>query len=424
MSAQPYRLAYWKVAPDEINYRRFFDVNSLAALRADRDEVFWATHGRILDLLARRGALGLRIDHPDGLLDPKAYLERLQEAFVLAIAQRRYEESSEARSIPWPELEPEIRRQISALFSDAATPPLLYVAVEKILGFDESIPEDWRTAGTSGYDALNRLNGLFVDQASAAEFSKGYQDWIRDRTPYREIARRSKLLILDRSLASELHVLAYQLDRIAMRGRRTRDFTLSGLRQALREVIAAFPVYRSYITRAQVGKQDRALINRSIRLAMRRDPATSHSVFRFLRDVLIERASTPEGQPDDAPTVSDLACKFQQVTAPVTAKGLEDTAFYVYNRLVSLNEVGGEPDRFGVSPQLLHEWNQHRAERFPHAMTALSTHDTKRSEDVRARINVLSEIPGAWFQAVKRWSALNARFRRTSGQARRSRPQR
>ncbi len=411
LSEQPYRLAYWKVAPDEINYRRFFDVNSLAALRADRDEVFWATHRRVLDLLARRGALGLRIDHPDGLLDPKAYLDRLQEAFVIAIAQRRHEESSEARSTPWSDIEPEIRRRVSALFSDASTPPLLYVAVEKILGFDESIPDDWRTAGTSGYDALNRINGLFVDQASAAEFSKRYQEWVRDRTPYRDIARRSKLLILDRSLASELHVLAYQLDRIAMRDRRTRDFTLGGLRQALREVIAAFPVYRSYITRTQVGKQDRALLNRSIRLAMRHDPATSQSLFRFLRDVLVNRANTSEPRPDDAPSVSNVACKFQQVTAPVTAKGLEDTAFYIYNRLVSLNEVGGEPDRFGVSPQLLHEWNKSRAERFPQAMTTLSTHDTKRSEDVRARINVLSEMPEAWFQAVKRWSALNAKFR-------------
>jgi (1->4)-alpha-D-glucan 1-alpha-D-glucosylmutase len=183
------------------------------------------------------------------------------------------------------------------------------------------------------------------------------------------------------------------------------------LRQALREVIAAFPVYRSYTTRAQVGTQDRALINRAIRLAMRRDLATSQSAFRFLRDVLINKVRTPESRPDDAQMVSDLTCKFQQVTAPVTAKGLEDTAFYVYNRLVSLNEVGGEPDRFGVSPQLLHDWNRSRAERFPHALTALSTHDTKRSEDVRARINVLSEVPAAWFQAVKRWSALNARFR-------------
>ena len=201
-------------------------------------------------------------------------------------------------------------------------------------------------------------------------------------------------------------MLAYQLERIALRDRRSRDFTQSALRQALREVIASFPVYRSYITAARVGDHDRLLVDRAVRSAMHRNPVTSRSIFVFLRNVLLGQVEKPETIPEDEPAPADFAGKFQQVTAPVMAKGLEDTTFYVYNRLVSLNEVGGEPVRFGTSPDALHRWNVERAGRFPYALTPLSTHDTKRSEDVRARINVLSEIPDAWFAAVDRWSQL------------------
>jgi (1->4)-alpha-D-glucan 1-alpha-D-glucosylmutase len=411
LESQPYRLAYWRVAPHEINYRRFFDINALAALRTDREEVFRATHALILDFVARQGATGLRIDYPDGLLDPKTYLERLQEAFVLAVARRLHDQGANGKTIPWAEVEPLVRDLIAAQRPDHGKPPRLYVVVEKILGFDEAFPDDWPTHGTSGYDALNRINGLFVDPASAAEFTRRYQDWIGDHTPYREIVRDKKLLILEASLASELHVLAYQLERIAMRGRRSRDFTQSALRHALREVIASFSVYRCYITSSRVGDQDRALVDRAVRSAIRRNPVTSRSTFQFLRNVLLDRVPTPEDLPDHEPAPTDFAGKFQQVTAPVMAKGLEDTTFYVYNPLVSLNEVGGDPNRFGASPDSLHRWNSQRTARFPHALTALSTHDTKRSEDVRARINVLSEIPNEWFEAVARWSALNAKHR-------------
>ena len=219
----------------------------------------------------------------------------------------------------------------------------LYVVVEKILGHDEPFPDDWRTHGTSGYEALNRINGLFVDPASAAEFTRRYHGWIGDQTPYREVVRQKKLLILEVSLASELHVLAYQLERIALRDRRSRDFTQSGLRHVLEQVIASFPVYRCYITAERVSEQDRAIVDRAIRLAMRRNPMTSRAIFRFLRNVLLDRVKRPDDLPADEPEPADFAGKFQQVTAPVMAKGLEDTCFYNYNRLVSLNEVGGIP---------------------------------------------------------------------------------
>jgi (1->4)-alpha-D-glucan 1-alpha-D-glucosylmutase len=407
LSSQPYRLAYWRVAADEINYRRFFDVNSLAALRTDREDVFRATHEKVLDIIAHGDVTGLRIDHPDGLLDPRAYLERLQESFVLAISRRIHEEDETADDVAWDELAPLVCDELARRREAGERLPRLYVVVEKILGYDEAFPDGWIAHGTSGYDALNRINGVFVDTASSDQFTRRYREWIDDSTPYREIVRRNRQLILDVSLASELHVLAYQLERIALRDRRSRDFTQSALRHALREVIASFPVYRSYITHKPVSEQDRALVDRAVRSAMRRNPVTSRSVFLFIRNVLLDRVETPETPVGEEPAPNGFAGKFQQVTAPVMAKGLEDTSFYVYNRLVSLNEVGGEPVRFGLSPAQLHAWNDARANRFPHALTPLSTHDTKRSEDVRARINVLSEMPEAWFQAVERWSALN-----------------
>jgi len=415
LEAQPYRLAFWRVAADEINYRRFFDINALAALRADREEVFRATHRLIFDILVRQGATGLRIDHPDGLLDPLEYLQRLQEALVLATAALRHEASEAAERISWEEVEPVLRERLAA--HDAASSdepgrsPRLYVVVEKILAFDETLPEEWPNHGTSGYEAMNRINGLFVDSSNAARFSRGYEGLIENPTPYRDIIFESKELIMDASLSSELHVLSHQLERIALRDRLSRDFTLNALRGALREVIAAFPVYRSYITENHVGPHDRELVNRAIRQARRRNPLIGRAIFDFQRKVLLERPEVPEDLPEDEPAWADFAGKFQQVTSPVTAKGIEDTAFYIYNRLISLNEVGGEPNRFGTTRDALHKWSAGRASRFPFALTALSTHDTKRSEDVRARINVLSEIPDEWFDAFARWSDLNARHR-------------
>jgi len=415
LGAQPYRLAYWRVASDEINYRRFFDINALAALRADREEVVRATHRLVLDIVARMPSAGLRIDHPDGLLDPQTYLDRLQPALVLAVARKIHEdESAGPDDAPaWAEVEPALREAIARRGGSAAPSPPLYVVVEKILAFDETLPERWATHGTSGYDALNRVNGLFIDTTSEANFTRQYEELIDDATPYRDLVLEKKQLIMDVSLSSELHVLAHQLERIALRDRRARDFTLNALRTALREVIAAFPVYRSYITAEGVSAKDRQLVGRAVGRAKRRNPLLSPAIFDFLSRVLLERPDADATPPEDEPSRADFAGKFQQVTSPVTAKGIEDTTFYIYNRLVSLNEVGGEPDHFGASPASLHKWFARRAEVHPYALTALSTHDTKRSEDVRARIDVLSEIPDEWFDAFVRWTELNLIHHRT-----------
>lgn len=407
LQAQPYRLAYWRVASDEINYRRFFDINALAALRADRWDVVRETHRLIFDILDRMPASGLRIDHPDGLLDPRTYLDRLQSALSLIIAHRLHHGGPQADAIPWDEVAPRLREAIAREAPGHGGPPSLYVVVEKILAFDEALPADWATHGTSGYDALNRMNMLYVDGSSESAFTAAYEELIDDATPYRETVLEKKRLIMDASLASELNVLSHQLERIALRDRRARDFTRSLLRTALREVIAAFPVYRSYITTGEVSADDRQLVGRAVGRARRRNPLIGSAVFDFLTRVLLDRHEGVAPGADDEPSQDDFAGKFQQVTAPVTAKGIEDTTFYVYNRLVSLNEVGGEPDHFGASPTSLHKWFARRASRHPYALSALSTHDTKRSEDVRARLNVLSEIPDDWFDAFVRWTDLN-----------------
>jgi (1->4)-alpha-D-glucan 1-alpha-D-glucosylmutase len=413
LEQQSYRLSYWRVAPDEINYRRFFDVNDLAALSMEREDVFQAAHGLVLRLLAEGKLDGLRIDHPDGLYDPAEYLRRLQEHFVLACARRTFE--AQAAADPdgprWDELEGPLRRLIAdgrPGEGDGAAPPgrPLYVVVEKILASDEPLVETWPVDGTSGYDFLNQVNGLFVDGAHAAAFTRLYADWIQDSTRYPELVYREKRLIMQVSLSSELHMLTHQLDRLAQKSRRSRDYTFNTLRQALREVIACFPVYRSYITDEGAREADRRSIAAAVRRAMARNPLLSRRVFTFIRDLLLLESPESFGAADRAEQ-RRFAGKFQQVTAPVTAKGVEDTAFYVYNRLASLNEVGGDPGRFGARPEAVHAYHRDRQARWPHALSTLSTHDTKRSEDVRARINVLSEIPEEWAACLERWGRLN-----------------
>ena len=367
LARQCYRLSFWRVALDEINYRRFFDVNDLAALSAEREEVFDATHELIFRLIDEGKIDGLRIDHPDGLYDPREYFDRLR---------------------------------------DRASRPL-YVVVEKILGDGEPLPQDWPVAGTTGYEFLNAVNGLFVDSAAEGAFTRLYRDLLDDYDPFVQVVYRSKQLILDTALSGELNALAQQLDRLAQKRRASRDFTLNGLRDALREVIACFPVYRSYIAAAGATDADRAHVELAARRAAARNPMTSPAVFRFVRDTVL--LDCPEGTThEDRAEQLRFAGKFQQVTSPVMAKGLEDTAFYVYNRLVSLNEVGGNPGRFGTRSEALHAFLAARQRNWPRALSPLSTHDTKRSEDVRARINVLSEMPDEWSAAVRRWSEWNA----------------
>jgi (1->4)-alpha-D-glucan 1-alpha-D-glucosylmutase len=406
---QAYRLSYWRVASDEINYRRFFDVNELAALSMERLEVFEATHEFILGQLRGGKVSALRIDHPDGLYDPKQYLDRLQDHFIRGCAHDVFDADPAFRGQDWETVAGPLQEAVTRARSQGREGQLwrpLYTVVEKILGLTEPFPDDWPTNGTSGYTFLNMINGLCVEAASAPAFTQLYQRWTRDETPFAELVYQKKFLILQVALASELHMLGYQLDRLAQLHRRSRDFTLHGLRHALREVIACFPVYRSYISDEGIHETDRRYVQAAINRARFKNPSLSASLFNFVRDMLLLRypeSATEIEQADQRRFVG----KFQQVTAPVMAKGMEDTAFYIYNRLLSLNEVGGAPDRFGVAPEALHRYLMDRQTRWPYTMSATSTHDTKRSEDVRARLNVLSELPAEWEEHLRRWGEWN-----------------
>ncbi|HYV36899.1 MAG TPA: malto-oligosyltrehalose synthase [Gemmataceae bacterium] len=415
LDRQAYRLSFWRVASDEINYRRFFDVNELAALSMEREEVFVDTHKLVLRLLADGALDGLRIDHVDGLYDPQKYLQRLQQSYVLSLAKSIVTSDPSFQELAWETIELALREKIADAVREGQHGPLwrpLYVVVEKILGADESLPEDWSIHGTSGYDFLNYANGLFVNSRNATAFARIYQEWINDDTPFAEWAYQKKSLILHVSLASELQILAYQLDRLAQKNRWSRDYTLNSLRRAVREVIACFPVYRSYINDDGVRDTDRRYVEMAVRFAMTRNPTMSRFIYQFLRDSLLLKYPDTASDQDKAEQ-RHFAGKFQQVSSPVMAKGIEDTAFYTFNRFLSLNEVGGNAERFGLAPEALHRYFQERQSKWPYALSPLSTHDTKRSEDVRARLNVLSEMPDEWREAVTRWSQMNSRLRQT-----------
>lgn len=403
LDLQAYRPCFWRVASDEINYRRFFDVNDLAALSTEREEVFAAVHRRVLAWVGEGALDGLRIDHPDGLFDPKQYLDRLQTHARLSTARSLLDRRPEHYAgATWQAAEGPLRER----FALSPTQPI-YVTVEKILGTGESLPEEWATDGTTGYEFVNVVNGLFVDQGHEQTKSKCYFELTGFGEPFDELVYTSKFHLLQSSLASELHMLAHQLDRIAQAARWSRDFTLNGLRHALREVIACFPVYRSYVNEG-VGENDRLMILRAVARARSRNPLLGRLIFDFIRDTLLlkDPVSGP-ASPEYRAAQRRFAGKFQQVTAPTMAKGLEDTALYVHSRLISLNEVGGDPTRFGRAAADVHRFLEERARRYPGAMSPLSTHDTKRSEDVRARINVLSEMPHAWLAHVSRWMEMN-----------------
>lgn len=409
--AQAYRLAYWRVAAEEINYRRFFDINDLAAIRMERPQVFEATHEMLLRLIAEGSVNGLRIDHPDGLWDPAGYFRNLQCYTLLALARQRWEQEGGEDAEQWQAIKDEVLQRYDAAFradphSLIARP--LYVVAEKILGHGEPLPSDWTVNGTSGYEFLNLVNGLFVDGANAKTFEQIYSTFIQQRTNFNELVLAKKRQVMLIALVSEVNVLAHQLSRLAERNRYVRDFTLNSLTFALREVIACFPIYRTYIANDEVPDQSEQYIHTAINCAKRRHTATDPSIFNFIRDVLLLRY--PEFADEEyRRDQQDWVQKFQQVTGPVMAKGLEDTAFYIYNRLISLNEVGGEPQHFGTSVNEFHRANQERLKNWPHTMLTTSTHDTKRSEDVRARINVLSELPKEWKAALSRWHRLNRR---------------
>ncbi len=410
LDAQAYRLAFWRVAGEEINYRRFFDVNGLAAIRMEEPAVFAEAHRLILALIRDGRASGVRIDHPDGLYAPGAYFRRLQAAHLLErarLAGARLGRPLDAATEPLL-----LDRIFEALEAGRLLARPLYVVAEKIVIAPERLPDAWDVDGTTGYEFLALVNGLFVDPAAERTFDG---IWARVsggvREDFRDVVADKKRLVMSSSMSGEVNMLAHRLSRISEMNRRTRDFTLNELTRALVEFVALFPVYRTYISRrGEVDERDRSLVEQTIARARRRSPMVDPSIYDFLRDVLLQRH--PEGLTDDEKREwLEFTLKLQQVTGPVSAKAVEDTAFYTYARLVSLNEVGSDPRRFGTQAAEVHAMLAERAERSPSSLSATSTHDTKRSEDVRVRIDALSELPGEWRSAVVRWSRMNAAHR-------------
>ncbi len=400
LEAQAYRLAHWRVSAEEINYRRFFDINDLVGVRMENPGVFAATHRLIRRLLANRTIDGLRLDHPDGLFNPAQYLVRLQTLY--AASQCRGPE-------PQGEVgEDGIEREVQAAFPDArsgSSHPLLYVVVEKILEQGEQLPENWAVDGTVGYEFGMLLTNLFIDGNNRRAFTNLYHRFLGAPLDPDSIIYESKHLILHTSLASEVAVLTHQLQEICSADRHARDFTLKMLADGIREVIACFPVYRTYVDASgRVSDRDRAYINEAVSRAKRRNESTAHAAFDLIRDILLLK------QPRSAELGRKqlyFTMKFQQLTGPAMAKGLEDTACYIYNRLVSVNEVGGSPREFGITAEEFHKANQARLENWPRQLLETSTHDSKRSEDVRARLDVLSEMPKQWSAQVLRWRRAN-----------------
>ncbi|MBI3879629.1 MAG: malto-oligosyltrehalose synthase [Verrucomicrobia bacterium] len=362
---QHYRLTFWPHGDSESNYRRFFNVSTLAALRIEDGHVFADMHALLRRWFEAGLVDGVRVDHPDGLRDPEQYLHRLRD---LA--------------------------------------PHAWIVVEKILQPGETLPATWPVAGTTGYDFLNRVGGLFISTAGEKPLTDFYAEFTREPTSYPAVAHEKKRRVLRELFASEVHRLTTLLLQLADRHWQLHDFTSDELREALCEVAACFGVYRTYAqaeTRV-VTQIDNARVHAAVAFARQQRPDLDPVLFASLHELLLLHWS---GEVE-----GEFVARFQQLTGPVAGKGIEDTAFYCFNRFVSLNEVGGGPDQFGVSVETFHEVCVEAQAQRPHSMLATSTHDTKRSEDVRARLSLLSEIPDRWCDAVRRWSAMNERHRR------------
>ncbi|PYK54585.1 MAG: malto-oligosyltrehalose synthase, partial [Verrucomicrobia bacterium] len=384
LNAQSYRLAFWRVAAEEINYRRFFDVNELAAIRVELPEVFDTIHRLALEFVKAGAVTGLRIDHPDGLYLPREYFEKLQQRCAKALG--------------------------TALPKDGRA---IYLVAEKILTASETLRKDWHVHGTTGYDFTNQAAQLLVDSSAETEITKTFHRFIGHSVPFGHLLYAKKLQVMKLSLANDVDVLGNMLDRLSEKNRWYRDFTLEALSRTVRETVACFPVYRTYLAPGQpVTEEDRQIIERAIAAAKRRNPAMEESIFNFLHDVLLFRFP-PNLDAKARAEHAHFVLKFQQATGPIMAKGLEDTVFYIYNRLAALNEVGGEPQQFGLSVEAFHERNIDRQRNWPATLLATSTHDTKRSEDVRARIVAISEAPELWRRSLQRWRVANRRWKRT-----------
>ena len=365
---QLWRIAHFRVAADDINYRRFFNINDLAGLRMELPDVFDHVHRLAFRLLAEGTVDGLRIDHVDGLLDPGGYLRRLR-----AKAPRES----------------------------------FYLVIEKILARHETLSEEWPVEGTTGYDFTNQVTGLLIDPAGEEGFNEAYAAFVGVMPPFSDIVRQSKLRIMENEMASELNVLARDAARVARQNPRTADFTRNILSRALKEVIACFPVYRTYVdANGAPSDADRRDLDWAVAQARQQDPDLDASAFDFVHALLSGDLVAEPGSGFSRHSALRAAMKAQQYSGPVMAKGLEDTAFYRYNRFVALNEVGGHPDEFGIGLGAFHYANRYRAEHWPHAMLGTATHDTKRGEDTRARLAVLSELPEEWSRQIQTWSRL------------------
>ena len=399
LNRQIYRLSYWRVATDEINYRRFFDINGLGAIRMEHHAVFQAAHALIFRLIREGSVTGLRIDHPDGLYNPLEYFHRLQRGCLISRGLAPGVE-------PSPEAEGELAgRYDEAVLADPGYKPF-YIVGEKILTKSERMSEDWPIFSTTGYVFLNSVNGIFVAGENAKAFDNIYEKFVKEKISIQEIIPEKKKLVMQVAMASEVNTLGHYLNDLSEKNRHTRDFTLNSLRSAITEVIACFPVYRTYTNTWAVTDHDRQVVELAVSKAKRRNPAISESIFDFVKDVLLLRYSSDMADEDKGAWL-DFVMRFQQITGPVTAKGVEDTAFYVYNRLMSLNEVGGMPERFGTPIETFHGQNIERTKSWPHALITTATHDMKRGEDTRQRINVLSEIPREWAERVRNWARMN-----------------
>jgi len=363
ISGQAFRLSFWKVAIGEINYRRFFNINELICLKTEDPDVFNYMHSLLFSLVEKGMIDGLRIDHVDGLYDPANYLKRLREK---------------------------------------AGP--LYIVVEKILGPEEKLPLDWQVQGTTGYDFLNYVNGIFCDRENRKDFIKTYYRFTGSHTPYDELVYTNKLLAV-RNMGGTIENLAYLMKKITGNDRYCRDITFYELKRALSEFLVNLPAYRTYITHETYSETDKACVKDAIAKAYARMPGLLYEL-NFIAKFFLADIIQPLSDEQKKARI-DFVMKMQQFAPPLTAKGFEDTVLYIYNKLISLNEVGGDPNRFGIPLKDFHAFNRTRQHEYPHSLNATSTHDTKKGEDVRARINVLSEIPAEWARNLKSWKKLN-----------------
>lgn len=375
LSGERFRLSFWKVATEEINYRRFFSINHLISLRVEDEEVFARSHELIFRLVRDGIVQGLRVDHIDGLYDPVQYLKRLKER---------------AGGV--------------------------YIVVEKILGNAERLPAEWPIAGTTGYDFLTHCTGVFCDTRNRKAFQRLYEKHTSLDRDYDDLVADKKRLIIGKHMAGDIDNLAHLLKGISGLDRYGRDITLYGLRRALVEVMTFFPVYRTYVTDVGVSEHDRLFIQEAVSFARVKNPGLFYEL-NFIEKCLLQEFSSLLSE-EEQRRLAHFAMRFQQFTGPLMAKGFEDTFLYVFNRLVSQNDVGGDPKNFGTTVDAFHRFQVDRAEQWPHALCATSTHDTKRGEDVRARISVLSEIPGEWDARLRAWKKFN-RKKKTSRDGRR-----